>query len=257
MNLVHRYSEIEYYAETIRSNLPPHLWRRPVPQRAEPLRDLRHQSQRKHPDAETIELDATNADHYAFDEAVSPSLLSERSNRHRIRPAKRRRQADSAKPWSPTASKPSTIQPKPASSSANMKAASKVNDSSTNSPKPEQSKKPWPTSKKPTQNSTSPYNASNDATDASNPWPRGRTRRRARRRNRRTRSHGRPTLLRLRRQSHNIGTRQPIPHRQPPSRRLPRGRPRTLRTLSRRHHRHADFGRTRHRANRTHRSATP
>ena len=43
------------------------------------VRDLRHQSQRKHPDAETIELDATNADHYAFDEAVSPSLLSERS----------------------------------------------------------------------------------------------------------------------------------------------------------------------------------
>lgn len=43
------------------------------------VRDLRHQAQRKHPDAETIELDATNADHYAFDEAVSPSLLSERS----------------------------------------------------------------------------------------------------------------------------------------------------------------------------------
>ena len=33
------------------------------------VRDLRHQAQRKHPDAETIELDATNADHYAFDEA--------------------------------------------------------------------------------------------------------------------------------------------------------------------------------------------
>ena len=31
------------------------------------VRDLRHQAQRKHPDAETIELDATNADHYAFD----------------------------------------------------------------------------------------------------------------------------------------------------------------------------------------------
>ena len=43
------------------------------------VRDLRHQAQRKHPDAETIELDATNADHYAFDEAVSPSLLSEQS----------------------------------------------------------------------------------------------------------------------------------------------------------------------------------
>ena len=81
------------------------------------------------------------------------------------------------------------------------------------------------------------------------------TRSRTRRQNRRTRSHGKPTLLRLRRQSHNIGTRQPIPHRQPPSRRLPRGRPRTLRADSRRHHRHARLNRTRHRANRTHRSA--
>lgn len=46
----------------------------------------------KHPDAETIELDATNADHYAFDEAVSPSLLSERSIVIVSNPAKRRRQ---------------------------------------------------------------------------------------------------------------------------------------------------------------------
>ena len=79
MNLVHRYSEIEYYAETIRNNaLPPHLRSDPY-LNEQTVRDLRHQAQRKHPDAETIELDATNADHYAFDEAVSPSLLSERS----------------------------------------------------------------------------------------------------------------------------------------------------------------------------------
>ncbi len=43
------------------------------------VRDLRHTAERKHPDAEIIELDASNADHYAFDEAVSPSLLAERS----------------------------------------------------------------------------------------------------------------------------------------------------------------------------------
>ncbi len=43
---------------------------------AQTIRNLRHAAQQNHPDAETIELDATNADNYAFDEAVSPSLLS-------------------------------------------------------------------------------------------------------------------------------------------------------------------------------------
>ncbi len=43
---------------------------------AQTVRNLRHAAQQNHPDAETIELDATNADNYAFDEAVSPSLLS-------------------------------------------------------------------------------------------------------------------------------------------------------------------------------------
>lgn len=40
------------------------------------VRDLRQQAQHARPDAELIELDATIADRYAFDEAVSPSLLS-------------------------------------------------------------------------------------------------------------------------------------------------------------------------------------
>ncbi len=103
------------------------------------VRDLRRQAQRKHPDVETIELDATNADHYAFDEAVSPSLLSERS----IVIVSNLQNADDKLGETMVAyQKPSTIQPKPASSSANTKAASKANDSSTNSPKPEPSKKP-------------------------------------------------------------------------------------------------------------------
>ena len=40
-------------------------------------RDLRIQAEHRRPDAETVELDATGADRYAFDEAVSPSLLSD------------------------------------------------------------------------------------------------------------------------------------------------------------------------------------
>lgn len=43
------------------------------------VRDLKHEAQRRYPDAETIELDAASADHYAFDEAVSPSLLADRA----------------------------------------------------------------------------------------------------------------------------------------------------------------------------------
>lgn len=43
------------------------------------VRDLKRNAQQRHPDAEVIELDAANTDHYAFDEAVSPSLLSDRS----------------------------------------------------------------------------------------------------------------------------------------------------------------------------------
>ena len=43
------------------------------------VRGLKHEAQRRYPDAETIELDAANADHYAFDEAVSPSLLADRA----------------------------------------------------------------------------------------------------------------------------------------------------------------------------------
>ena len=121
------------------TTLPPHSTERPY-LNEQTVRDLRHQAQRKHPDAETIELDATNADHYAFDEAVSPSLLSERS----IVIVSNLQNADDklGETMVATASKPSTIQPKPASSSANTKAASKANDSSTNSPKPEPSKKP-------------------------------------------------------------------------------------------------------------------
>ena len=41
------------------------------------MRDLCHKALTVRPDAELIELDATNTDQYAFDEAVSPSLLSD------------------------------------------------------------------------------------------------------------------------------------------------------------------------------------
>ncbi|NEG89804.1 DNA polymerase III subunit delta [Bifidobacterium aerophilum] len=41
------------------------------------VRDLRDQARRKRPDAEEIELDATQTDRYEFDEAVSPSLLAD------------------------------------------------------------------------------------------------------------------------------------------------------------------------------------
>lgn len=40
-------------------------------------RDLMHRALDARPDAELVELDAANADRYAFDEAVSPSLLSD------------------------------------------------------------------------------------------------------------------------------------------------------------------------------------
>ena len=77
---VHRYSEIEWYAETIRSHhaLPPRV-RSDSYLNDQTVRDLKHEAQRRYPDAETIELDAANADHYAFDEAVSPSLLADRA----------------------------------------------------------------------------------------------------------------------------------------------------------------------------------
>ncbi|KAB7787991.1 DNA polymerase III subunit delta [Bifidobacterium cebidarum] len=41
------------------------------------VKELCAQALKARPDAELIELDATNADQYAFDEAVSPSLLSD------------------------------------------------------------------------------------------------------------------------------------------------------------------------------------
>ena len=40
-------------------------------------KELCSQALQARPDAELIELDATSADQYAFDEAVSPSLLSD------------------------------------------------------------------------------------------------------------------------------------------------------------------------------------
>ncbi|NMM99832.1 DNA polymerase III subunit delta [Bifidobacterium sp. DSM 109958] len=41
------------------------------------VRDLCHEAERARPDAETIELDAASCDPYAFDKAVSPSLLAD------------------------------------------------------------------------------------------------------------------------------------------------------------------------------------
>ena len=43
------------------------------------VRDLTHQALNAYPDADVVELDATDADRYAFDEAVSPSLLADRA----------------------------------------------------------------------------------------------------------------------------------------------------------------------------------
>ena len=41
------------------------------------VRDLCHEAERARPDAELVELDAASCDPYAFDEAVSPSLLAD------------------------------------------------------------------------------------------------------------------------------------------------------------------------------------
>ena len=78
---VHRYGEIEWYAETIRQPLTPfHLvYGGDSYLNDQTVRDLKHEAQRRYPDAETIEPDAANADHYAFDVAVSPSLLADRA----------------------------------------------------------------------------------------------------------------------------------------------------------------------------------
>lgn len=77
MTDVHRYRDIGTMASTNASHSPfcivtggdPYL-------NDQAVRDLRRQAQHARPDAEPVELDATVADRYAFDEAVSPSLLS-------------------------------------------------------------------------------------------------------------------------------------------------------------------------------------
>lgn len=51
------------------------------------------QALKARPDAELIELDATSADQYAFDEAVSPSLLSDGCRGQTRQPAECRRKA--------------------------------------------------------------------------------------------------------------------------------------------------------------------
>lgn len=84
------------------------------------VRDLKHEAQRRYPDAETIELDAANADHYAFDEAVSPSLLADRA----IVIVTNLQNADEklATPWSLTADRRARSRRTRASSSASMRA---------------------------------------------------------------------------------------------------------------------------------------
>ena len=49
----------------------------------EAVRDMRRQASAARPDAETVELDASTADRYAFDEAVSRP----RAGKHCHRPA--------------------------------------------------------------------------------------------------------------------------------------------------------------------------
>lgn len=133
------------------------------------VRDLRHQAQRKHPDAETIELDATNADHYAFDEAVSPSLLSERS----IVIVSNLQNADDKLGETMVAyCKQAVNNPAEASivicqHEGGIKGKRLIDQLT----KAGAVKETVADLKKPKRNSTSPYNASNDATDASNPWP--------------------------------------------------------------------------------------
>ena len=84
------------------------------------VRDLKHEAQRRYPDAETIELDAANADHYAFDEAVSPSLL--RIAPSSSSPTCRTRTKNWATPWSLTADRRARSRRTRASSSASMRA---------------------------------------------------------------------------------------------------------------------------------------
>ena len=73
------------------------------------------------PDAELIELDATSADQYAFDEAVSPSLLSDTAVVKIIN----LQNADEkfAETWSPTPNRRPKTRTAPASSFVSMKAA--------------------------------------------------------------------------------------------------------------------------------------
>ena len=92
MNLVHRYSEIEYYAETIRNNaLPPHLRRRPVPQRADRTRPA-PPSATQTPRRGNHRTRRNQRRSLRLRRSGKPITALRTINRHRIQPAKRRRQ---------------------------------------------------------------------------------------------------------------------------------------------------------------------
>ena len=94
-------------------------------------RDLIRRALHDRPDAERIDLDATGCDQYAFDEAVSPSLLADVA----VVVVDNLQNADRHAP----------IRVHPASSSAGMKEGSRANGCSTNSSRRARARRRSPT----------------------------------------------------------------------------------------------------------------
>ena len=106
-------------------------------------RDLIRRALHDRPDAERIDLDATGCDQYAFDEAVSPSLLADVAV---VSSTICRTPTTSwANPWCATAVRHAPIRVHPASSSAGMKEGSRANGCSTNSSRRARARRRSPT----------------------------------------------------------------------------------------------------------------
>ena len=235
MNLVHRYSEI-----VLCRNHP----QRPStssmeatrPQREQTVRDLRHQSQRKHPDAETIELDATNADHYASTKRC-PSLLSSEQS---IVIVSNLQNADDKLGETMVAYRKQAVN-NPTETSIVICQHEGGDQRQTTHRPTHQSRSRQRNRCRPQKPKRNQLHHTMLRTTQPTHRTHGRTatRSRARRQNRRTRSHGKPTLFRLRRQSHNIERVNQYLTANPGQTASRAWRPRTFRTLSRRHHRHA------------------
>ena len=106
-------------------------------------RDLIRRALHDRPDAERIDLDATGCDQYAFDEAVSPSLLADVA----VVVVDNLQNADDklGESWCATAVRHAPIRVHPASSSAGMKEGSRANGCSTNSSRRARARRRSPT----------------------------------------------------------------------------------------------------------------